>query len=288
MKQINFDYISDLHLDTWIHKENTSDIKHLLKFILPEKPNTTLVIAGDFGHKNTLTYKFLRECKNHYENIICTLGNHDYYLVYSDTPYKNSFERVDNLKNKLTKLDNVYLLDKEIVTIDGTTYGGCTGWCDASYGLKELKSNIQQINKSWYTFADAVFYKDPINPGNHDWKALNQEHKSFLWNNTEKCDVFVTHYIPVWVNIAARFKNHPISTFFHFDGYDINKKFKGKAWVYGHTHDSFNYEYCNTRFLCNPLGYKGEFGYYGNTNNFMINSFSKKMYPVKIEQYPSL
>tara|TARA_B100001063_G_C16244804_1_gene302464 strand:- start:21 stop:227 length:207 start_codon:yes stop_codon:yes gene_type:complete len=66
-----------------------------------------LIIAGDLGHDNEQNIKMLKILKEYYNHIICVLGNHDYYLMGKTNKklFKNSFERVENMRELINSKD---------------------------------------------------------------------------------------------------------------------------------------------------------------------------------------
>jgi len=73
----------------------------------------------------------------------------------------------------------------------------------------------------------------------------------------------ITHVNPSFdeKHIDSKYHNSPINTFFTFDGSKFFKNGSMKYWVFGHTHDSIEYDIGNIKFLCNPLGYPHESQY---------------------------
>ncbi|WP_171715754.1 hypothetical protein [Paenibacillus phytohabitans] len=62
---IQFDLISDIHLDFWLkHKgptaaDNRREIKLFAESLLPRQISQVLVIARDLGHRNKQNYELL-------------------------------------------------------------------------------------------------------------------------------------------------------------------------------------------------------------------------------------
>jgi predicted phosphodiesterase len=83
--------------------------------------------------------------------------------------------------------------------------------------------------------------------------------KEKLKNIVSRCDVVVTHHIPNWEKVPNKFKLDWATSFFYFDGYELIKECKDKTWVYGHTHEQQYNVYNDCTFICNPMGYRGEF-----------------------------
>lgn len=273
---MNFDFVSDIHIDSWVSNKTQSKINSFVNRLVPDEPNKTLIIAGDIGHSNTDIEKCIISFKRFYSNIIVVFGNHDHWIINRKTSnYSDSFDRTNNMKERLSKLENVFVLDGNIVTIDGVTYGGCTGWYDGEYGRVVLNVDETEIEKCHETFCDFHYV---IN----DYKGYNQLckiDKEKLNNIIDICDVIVTHHIPNWSNVYYKYKNDLFSSFFYFDGRELLDRCKDKVWVYGHTHEQQHNVVQGCTLICNPIGYKGELfdnsDYYEKKFPRMVRSFQQ-------------
>lgn len=126
------------------------------------------------------------------------------------------------------------------------------------------------------------FYKHIICVlGNHDYYLVNGEARYSFENNSfkrienlrklinkekniyQKCNVMITHVNPSFdeKHIDKKYHNNQTNTFFTFNGSKFYRDGTMKYWVFGHTHDSIEYEINDVKFLCNPLGYPNESGY---------------------------
>ena len=128
---MTIDILSDIHIDSYFNHNATLEKDAVNSIFKPIFTNNSsrqaaevLVIAGDLGHYNSQNIAMLEIFKMHYINIIIVLGNHDYYLLNDDevSKYKTSFNRVNEFKQMVEKLDNVFCLDGDIVTINNSTF----------------------------------------------------------------------------------------------------------------------------------------------------------------------
>jgi len=80
---------------------------------------------------------------------------------------------------------------------------------------------------------------------------------SFLKNNVKKDDVVITHYLPHYDCIPKKYiGNANNKFFFNHNCHAVVEENNPKLWVYGHTHESMDFELPNkTRLICNPKGY---------------------------------
>ena len=116
---MKIDILSDLHLDFYFNPTvdiTTKNVKSFFDSIFTKDDDVdTLIIAGDIGHYNYQNIEVLKIIKKeYYKNIICVLGNHDYYLL-NDAIKKqydnNSFNRVKEMReliNNETLMPNTW------------------------------------------------------------------------------------------------------------------------------------------------------------------------------------
>ena len=82
--------------------------------------------------------------------------------------------------------------------------------------------------------------------------------------------VVITHHTPLNNSIPKRFKGNPVNCCFTTHIPELVNK--ADIWIHGHTHDSFDYLYNNTRGICNPRGYVG----------YQINPYFKNGFMIEI------
>ena len=81
---MNFDYVSDLHLNFYIGNEKPfSNVEDLVKTtIAPKVKSEVIVIAGDINESVDRLSEFLYCLSKYYKQIIFIAGNHEYYIPY--------------------------------------------------------------------------------------------------------------------------------------------------------------------------------------------------------------
>ena len=264
-KRLKVDILSDTHFDNYFYGKYTNDdvIKFYSQIIDFNNCGDVLVIAGDLGHNNSQNIKILKILKQYYKNIICVLGNHDYYLMGKENKslFKDSFERVENMRELINNQDGMYCLNGDIVWIDDVAFGGADSWYDDGF----LKVNYpnedfpkKSTNQMWINCTpDSKFIV-----GAENFDDIFQIEKPKIENVFKKCDVMITHINPSAKrnNINIKFQNNPSSTFFCFDGEKYLQNGNMKYWIFGHTHEELEYEEHNVKCVCNPLGYFNESG----------------------------
>ena len=69
----------------------------------------------------------------------------------------------------------------------------------------------------------------------------------------------VTHYLPtVPYGMKPTYATERGTTFYMFDGEKDIERISPKFWLFGHSHDKYDFIHKDVRFLCNPFGYPGE------------------------------
>lgn len=241
---MKLDLISDIHLDHWKAWTGT-DLK--LQELKPK--SDILIIAGDLSNQNEASLEFLKQCSDHYRHTLLVLGNHDWYSFRST---EGSVARIKELKDGITKLPNVHLLEGNYLEIDGVTFYGFTGWYDGEYARKHLGLSKNMINLHWHRNMNDSRYITTAKRFDTMFKKNPKPKKA--------ADVVITHVNP---SINQRFQDKryahmPSNTFYCFDGSGLRKILKPKLWVFGHNHSPMTYKIYRTDYVSNPLGYPHE------------------------------
>ena len=263
-----FDYISDVHLDSWLRqadRRNPVAVRKLimskfLKNVVGGPVHPTLVIAGDISHSNELSAIFLKVlAEEFYSDIVMVPGNHDMASRLDGDNFGSYVERLGDLENRLYSTKGAHLLLGNAVEVEGVRYGGTMGWYDYTYSIKKFNHTAEQgiaLFRSWW---DHHNIKMPGGiPMDNFLDFFAQEYKKV--EALVGCvDVMVTHMGAVDDYIASKYQDDPYSGFFYFDGRSqLNREDAPAVWVYGHTHLPHTDKFSNTTLLCNPYGYKGE------------------------------
>lgn len=256
MKTLKFNFISDLHLDFYVHWGGMDTLDQIEKFIdgiMPDDKADVLIVPGDIANNNYLIDAFFVEMCKRYDKIIWTLGNHEFYIVPKQRP--TSLERVDLLDEMVAKHcgDQVVRLKGQIIEIDGFKIGGTHMWYDGSYAKNNFDWSDDQVYVLWKQFMNDYF-QTTIDPFKH---GLIDIEKSKLRAIYKELDLVVTHVAPIISpSLPVEWQN-PSTGFFSFDGTEFMDG-PAKAWLFGHTHKSYCFTNCDKDFLCNPMGYPTE------------------------------
>jgi Icc-related predicted phosphoesterase len=268
-------YISDLHVDFWVRETN------------PQSPKAdVLIIAGDLGHYNHQDQAFLLKCKEVYKHIMFVRGNHDMYLISNRIKNKflfDSMNRVNEMK-RFCRENGIHYLDGNVISIDGYNFGGVGMSWDDSYYIKLASKDCPDYNPSKNEVNE--FFKNTMNDakliyggsdnfdvqtaygGRYFESSFNQneyfecEYKKLQnINDYDNIDIMVSHYIPIvpYEFSYSSYEDSSSSTFYMFDGYKDVERINPKYWIFGHMHSEYDFNYKDVNFLCNPLGYPGEY-----------------------------
>lgn len=263
--KLKIDILSDTHFDNYFYGNYTNyDVINFYSQIIDfNNCGDVLVIAGDIGHNNSQNIKILKLLKQYYKNILCVLGNHDYYLLGKEnkSQFKNSFERVENMRELINCESGMYCLDGWMVEIDGIKFGGCDGWYNDGYFFRQYPTETftrKSTNVMWRNIMnDAEFIY-----GVENFDDIFQIERPKIEKVFKECDVMITHINPSAKNehININYQNNPSNVFFCFEGEKYLKNGNMKYWIFGHTHEELEYIEHNVHCICNPLGYFNESG----------------------------
>lgn len=234
-------------------------------------------------------HAFFQECSRNFKHVIYVLGNHEYY--------NGDFAKmVDNIREKLAYLKNIYVLDRDVKKIGDVTFIGSTLWTDMNNGdpltLFHLKKKMNDFN-CIKNSARKVYRRVPIYQKDEDGKVVHNEAgyaiqigekfkdepasfspedaldyhrkcvdyiKEIVQNRSED-DKFVVvgHHAPSIQSIHPRYKHDQIMNGGYMSSLEefIIDRPSIKAWIHGHVHDKFDYFVGDTRVVCNPRGYVG-------------------------------
>jgi len=228
---MNIDIVSDLHIEFWDH--------HWMKN-LPFGNSPYLICAGDLGEfsrpKTVLALEYL--C-NLYDKVFYVPGNHDYYGSNFDVINKY-FDALESTLPHL-KLLRTGVIDQ----LGDYLIMGDTLWIPDHPWLNTFPINdpyqITELRPAIFKHHHAL--------------------RDFLLENVNEKTIVVTHHLPHQQSIAPQYMLEPTNKWFLGDCEDIIKGCKPAIWIHGHTHTMFDYKLQDTRIICNPLGYPGEYNY---------------------------
>ena len=232
-------YASDLHLE---FAENWNYLKeHPLKVT-----GDVLVLAGDIGYlgdDNYIKHPFWDWASDNYEQVICCMGNHEFYKHYDIATLKDG--------SCLEIRWNVHSYYNVVTHIENVDFIVSTLWAEiplnVAYYTEQVISDFHRIlyNGEFLSFAD-----------------FNREHKRCLGflkdavkSSTAKHKIVVTHHVPSFRMQCPKFIDSLANGAFIVELEDYIKDSGIDFWIFGHSHYNVDAVIGKTNCLSNQLGY---------------------------------
>ena len=234
--------VSDLHIE-------------FADFTLPVTDADVIILAGDIG----VGLGGLEWIDAQYidKPIIYVPGNHEFY--------KHDICLIDKLCAHTSS--NIYVLNDEMVEIQGVRFLGSTLWTDFElFGLTDKYFSVQQAKTNMADFS--VIKNGTKNFSPDDSIQLHNQSAGWL-----KCmlaepfagnTIVVTHHAPSAISVHPRFASNLLTPAFASNLEELMDADRVKLWIHGHMHNPSDYEVNGTRILCNPRGY----AHYETTHDF--------------------
>ena len=258
---------SDLHLEfgsiTLENKDN-ADVLILSGDICVAKD---LLELGSQRDKSEAIHEFFKTCSGEFKHVIYITGNHEHYHGDFATTLRD-------LKYNLQYFQNLHILDKETVTLDGVTFIGGTLWTDMNESdpitlnaigsmMNDFRCVKNSNKKVSFRDADGQFHErtakfSPQDAVEDHKKMVEYIHHVVRGKDNQKF-VVVGHHAPSKLSTHPRYQNETLMN----GGYssDLSQFILDnpqiKLWTHGHTHETFDYMIGETRIVCNPRGYIG-------------------------------
>jgi predicted phosphodiesterase len=224
-------------------------------FTLPAVDSDVLVLAGDIG----VGIEGVKAARawSEAQPVVYVLGNHEYYK-------QRWPEHVQRMREAASG-SRVYVLDDEVVVIQGIRFLGSTLWTDFRLHGDSAEAQSRLVARRNMHDYDTICHTedrwlDPL-----DTQAAHEQ--SVRWLREQLVQPFngptvvVTHHLPSQRSIDPRFQrggNDVLNPAFA-SNLDHLIRPPAKLWVHGHTHVAKDYELNGTRVVCNPRGYPDEY-----------------------------
>ena len=251
---------SDIHLEHFISCQ-----------ILPDLgKGDVLILAGDIlnakhfktnGYIHEVYDVFLNNCSKNFEQVLYTLGNHEFYGFNYEGTFKTLKEHIPG---------NFHLLENDTIKINDISFIGFTFWTNFRNANPIEMLDAEQYMNDYKLIRIGSNYRklraqDTLN--------LHLKSRDYLLKQLETIgeNVFViSHHAPSYRSIAEEFKTAPCNGAYCSDYDDLIMNHPQiKYWVHGHTHTPFGYKIGECRVICNPVGYPSQDT--GYNPNFFIN-----------------
>jgi Icc-related predicted phosphoesterase len=219
------------------------------------------------SHMSQRFHNFFVACSSEFKNVVYVMGNHEHYHGDYATTY-------NHLRDNLSYLPNVHVLEKQTVVIDDVMFIGGTLWTDMNRGdaltmhaIRDMMNDFRCVMNSnrevTFKGTDDQFHKRTARflPADalDDHDKMMQYIRAVLECATHSKYVVVGHHAPSTMSVHARYKDDYLMN----GGYssDLSEFILDhpqiKLWTHGHTHHAFDYMIGSTRVVCNPRGYVG-------------------------------
>lgn len=250
--------LSDLHLEFGATLNLAADLDY-----------DVVVLAGDIQNPGTKAVHWARRDSTFGgKPVLFVPGNHEYYGRVIDAELQQMREAAAN--------SNVHVLSRDVVTIAGVRFVGCTLWTDFQLAVREdhgaqvvnveqaLNTANQGLNDfrciELQTTVQSQYRQRQLRRllRAEDTLAMHWIERDWLRRNLEdRFDgptVVVTHHAPSVGSIAARYERDWLTPAFVSDLPDSFFEVQG-LWIHGHTHTQFDYTRGRCRVVSNPRGY---------------------------------
>lgn len=233
-----------------------------------------IIIAGDLTHASKIS-KTARELIEHYGlPIIFVAGNHEFYKQQS---YRQAIQDIRSAAEK-SITDNwrqqFHFLDRDELIIGDTRILGATLWVDMQMGAKTSQDRIWRLREAQFALNDFKQIKLDNNRLLKPADMIEFCRRDTLWLREQLQKPFdgqtivITHHMPHPDCTPEIYRNDPHNYLFAssekaFADILDDEQLAPDLWICGHTHQAFDIEVGYTRVVCNPHGYREEFGMNG-------------------------
>lgn len=253
---------SDLHLEAFVGRK----VETLALDFLPKDDRdaeSVLILAGDISSQQEQLIRFLAVCLKRFERVLYVPGNHEYY--------RQNYDRWNiEMKRALCALGpDLFFTTDGISTVDysGVRFIFGTMWADGGPTLQDQGQVGFYLNDFRLITRGDGSRRFTV----PDMQEIFKASKKAIMHELSKpwpldtIRVVVTHHLPSRRLVSKRF--------WPGDGSDgANGGFVGQCddilattelcspdiWIHGHTHDTIDTRLWETRIVCNPAAYRGE------------------------------
>lgn len=216
----------------------------------PRTRADAVILAGDVARPE----QAIAWARAFRQPVIYVLGNHEFY--------GSSLPATLAQLRSLAAGTDVYVLDRQVLVLDGVRFLGATLWSDFKLA-GEGAARERAIAEATRLVRDFSVIDSTENPGTkftplESIRVFRQHAKWLRQELAEPFDgptVVITHHAPSPRSVHPRFASSPLNGAFVSDLEPLMGGERAVLWVHGHTHDSFDYTVRGTRVLCNPRGY---------------------------------
>lgn len=244
-----FQVLSDLHLE--VGQQYSS-------FIIPPSA-PYLILAGDVDR--LIDYEsylgFLTKQAAQFEKVFLVLGNHEFYGL----SFLAGLERAAKLENEAVLNGKLVLLHQRCFNVphSGITILGCTLWSrvplDARESVRMKFKDFEKI-EGWTVDDHNASHDADLIWLRHQASEIHQQNKSRGKGERASRILVVTHHAPSMQGTSSPANvNNPWSSAFATDLLEETSWGGVKAWIFGHTHFTTQFERNGIKVISNQRGY---------------------------------
>ena len=252
---------SDLHLEAFYGRDPET---LAIDFLMPDDrdADSILVLAGDVCSQPERLVQFLAVCLKRFPKVVYVPGNHEYYRQDYDGWNKTMDKALSELGPNL--LFSTRGMKQH--NLPGLRFIIGTMWGDGGPTLKDRAMVGAYLNDFRLITRENGLRRFSTTDMIEEFKQAREQLQEML---STPCGmdrtIVVTHHLPSRALVSERF--------WPGDGSDgANGGFVGECedlmattepispwlWIHGHTHDTIDRMLWETRIVCNPAGYRGE------------------------------
>ena len=243
---MNFDLVSDLHIDHWGRSYETD--------WLYDQASDIVVVAGDVSDSIDQTCEYLHKLTGYYARVLVVDGNHEHQMSMEFLE-----DSVSHWRRSVAESGAIYLGDQQPL-INGVKFIGVCGWWSFDFGMPNVtKEQTIAKGKIDYGLTDTII-ANQLNQSLIEATSLCTMMKDATLDANVRHIIVVTHSLPhasciSWnryppdLDMVGCYGNSRYQ--WTLDA-DINEKCR--YWVFGHNHDRKDIPYKHMRFVSNPRG----------------------------------
>lgn len=262
---MKFDLISDMHTThnpAWEDQPAYDGISREYPWHL-QKQSDVLVIAGDCSNDPWDTLRVVDEASQFYPYVLFTDGNHEHYNRHKQYKELNVRTNTEVFEKFARNSHNVHYLNGTSVTIMDTLFIGANGWYDWTANSFYGRESQHEFWKGESNDSKCIRFS----PGGYPDKMARMQAETLRELVVAAQDdesirniVAITHTIPTrqgcypdthqWGHLNGSYVN-----MFMQQVWMADRAKKIKAWCFGHTHTSYDFDLDGIRFLNNSRDY---------------------------------
>ena len=209
-----------------------------------------LILAGDtvpYVYANWAE-EFYDDINSKFDQVFSIFGNHEFYRGEINTAYPVYQE---NIADNIIQFNNKSILFHDIRFIFSTL------WSDVPL---KMRPEVHELMNDYRLIKKRTIFKELVNIQVEDMVNYYQQSLEFLFSEIEKYKnqktVVVTHHVPVYESLSARFMESALKYSY---GNDLSNLIINNPqiclWICGHCHTFDQRKIGETTLIRNPLGY---------------------------------